>query len=338
MILSMASIAIGVSGMKTRKWTSLRKSGVVLAVALLCVTVPASVFGAPNDNRFTIVIYGTIGNPFWAKVVAGAKEAGKHLGAQVDIQFSGNDPIQQNNVIETAIANKTSGLGLVIDQDHAYDTNVTRARQLDIPVIAFNVDDTRGAQGSAREAFVGQDFKAAGYLIGERMIKKAGLKKGDRVACPVEHPEATYAVQRRAGVQHALDEVGAICEVINTGGVGLEDTLTKISQYLIGHPKTAAVVSLGSLPTEAAPQAIREAGLHIANGGFDLSKAIVQNIIDGKTEATIDQQPFYQGYLTLTMLYFAAKYGMTPASIDTGAAIIDKSNAQKALLFSDTVR
>lgn len=311
------------------------RKALMMAAALSLVGALAARADTPE---ITMVIYGTTGNPFWAKVVAGAEEAGKKLGAKVDIAFANDDPVQQNNIIETALARGTKGLGIVINVDEAYNGVVARARDAGVPVVAFNVDHSKGAAGNRRMAFIGQDFEVAGYLIGKTMAAKAHLGSGDKAVCPVEHPEATYAAKRHAGVEKALKEVGATCEMINTGGVGLEDTLTKLTQYLLANPKTKAVVGLGGLPTEVAPQATAEAKMNILNGGFDLSKAIVKNIIDGKTVATIDQQPFYQGFLTVTELYYAVEYGLSPPDVNTGAALVDASNAAKVLELSDTVR
>ncbi len=290
------------------------------------------------ESDLTMVIYGTTGNPFWAKVVAGAEEAAANLGAKVTIQFANDDPVQQNQLVEAAIARGTTGIGLSINVDDAYDGIVASARAAGIPVVAFNVDDSQGAAGNARQAFVGQDFREAGYLIGQTVASAAGLGQGDKAVCPVEHPDAVYAVERYEGVARALAEVGAECEVLGTGGVSLEDTLTKLTQYLVGHAGVKAVVGLGGMPTEMAPKAIADAGLSIPNGGFDLSEVIIRNVMDGQTLATVDQQPFYQGYMTVTQLYYANKYGLTPASINTGAALVEKGNAEQVLALSGTVR
>jgi simple sugar transport system substrate-binding protein len=289
-------------------------------------------------DSIDMIIYGTTGNPFWAKVVAGAEEAGEDIGVEVNIQFAADDPVQQNTLVEAAMARGTAGIGLVLNVDDAYDGIVSDARDAGIPVVSFNVDDSEGADGNGRMAFVGQDFEVAGYAIGQTMIMEAGIVEGDGLVCPVEHPDATYAIDRGAGVIRALEEVGATCEVIGTGAIGLEDTLTKLAQYLIANPDTKGVIGLGGLPTEVAPDAIEEAGMDIPAAGFDLSKAIIQNILDGRTIATVDQQPFYQGYLTVVQLHFADTYGLVPMTVNTGAAIIDQSNAQVVLDFADTVR
>ena len=164
------------------------------------------------------------------------------------------------------------------------------------------------------------------------------LNKGDLVVCPVEHPEAVYAAQRYAGARKAFEPAGIKSEVLNTGGISLEDTLNKLTQYLIGHKDTAAILAMGGMPMEVAPQATADAGLKIPNAGFDLTKQIANNIIDGKSIATVDQQPFYQGFLTVTQLYYARKYGLHPCDVNTGGGVVDKTNAKQVLQFADSVR
>jgi simple sugar transport system substrate-binding protein len=289
--------------------------------------------------NFTMIIYGTAGNPFWKKVVTGIEETRDALGCRVDIQYADNDPEKQNNLIETAIANRVDGMGMIINLDDAYDHTVKKAMDAGIPVVCYNIDDSQGPEGNARMAFIGQDFVTAGYLVTKRLIKEYGIGRGDHVVCPVEHPEAVYAVKRYEGVKKALDEVGASSEVLDTGAISLEDTLNKITQYLLGHKETDAILAMGGMPMEMSPQAAEEAGVSgLPNAGFDLTKKIITNILEGKTLATVDQQPYYQGCFTVLQLYLNRKYGLLPCSINTGGAIIDKSNAAIVLDLADTHR
>ena len=288
--------------------------------------------------KFSMIMYGTVGNPFWKKVVAGAKDASNALGCDLEMQYADDDSVKQVSMIETAIVNKVDGLGIIINLDDAYTKVIQKAREAGIPVIAYNIDSTKGAEGTERMAFIGQDFVTAGYLITKRLVKTYGIKKGDFVVCPVEHPEAVYAAKRYEGVKKALDEVGANSEVLNTGGVSLDDTLTKLTQYLLGHKNTAAVLAMGGMPMEMAPKAIEDAGLKIPNAGFDITQTIINNILSGKSLATVDQQPYYQGAFTVIQLYLNKMYGLLPCDINTGGAIIDKTNAAVVLKFADTVR
>jgi len=296
--------------------------------------------GAPKAERyrFTVVIYGTAGNPFWTKVVAGAEETAKTLGCSVDIQFADNDAVKQNDIIETAIANKVDGIGVSLNYDDAYDESVKKAMDAGIPVIAFNIDDSKRAKGNARMAYIGQDMETAGYIISKRLIKEGKLKKGDFVVCPVEHPDAVYAVQRYAGSKRAFDEAGIRSEELNTGALSLEDTLNKLTQYLLGHKNTNAILAMGGMPMEVAPQASKDAGLNIPIAGFDLTRQIAKNIAEGKSLASVDQQPFYQGCLTVLQLNYSRKYGLLPCSVNTGGGIVDKTNVARVMDLADSVR
>ncbi|MDO8587642.1 MAG: substrate-binding domain-containing protein [Armatimonadota bacterium] len=311
---------------------------VVLAVALALGGCGGKKQKAAENYRFTFVIYGTAGNPFWTKVVNGAKEAADKIGCSVDIQYADNDATKQNDIIETAMANKVDGIGMAINYDDAYDELVKKCLEQGIAVVAFNIDDSKRAAGNSRMAYIGQDMESAGFIIANRLINDGKLKKGDLVVCPVEHPDAVYARQRYAGARRAFDAVGIKSEVLNTGGVSLEDTLNKLTQYLLGHKDTDAILGMGGMPMEVAPQATAEAGMKIPNAGFDLTKQIATNITDGKSIATVDQQPFYQGFLTITQLYYNRKYGLHPCDVNTGGGVVDKTNVKQVLEFADTTR
>jgi len=288
--------------------------------------------------HFTMVLYGTPGNPFWTKVITGAKEMAEVLNCTVDIQFAHNDPVRENDIIETAITNKVDGLGVVLNYDDAYDESVQKAIDAGIAVICFNTDDSMGSQGNARMAYIGQDLETAGEIIAAKLVEGGNLSAGDHVVCPVEHPEAVYAVKRYTGAGRVLDAKGISSEMLNTGSVSLEETLNRLTQYLLGHKETDAVLALGGMPMEMAPQAIAEASLDIPIAGFDITRQIIRNIIDGKSLATVDQQPFYQGSFTVMQLYFRKKYSLIPCDINTGGGIIDKNSAPIVLELAHTVR
>lgn len=279
-------------------------------------------------------------NAFFEAVVNGAKDAAAQQGVKLDIQFGEANQEREKTILETGIANKVSGIAINIADDNAYKDDMCKAMAQGIPVVTFNIDDSRhGAPGSScRMAFMGQNFIAAGYVLGKRMIAEGHLKKGDVVFTPVESPEATYAVQRHEGVQKALSEIGATSEILGTGNDHAQ-ALNLMTQYLLGHPKTAAVVGLGQTPTSQAAQAIHDAGLTIPAGGFDISKDILDDIKTGRLIAAVDQQPYSQGYYAVTQLALNLKYGLYPSDMDTGGAgLVDKTNFESAVKWAGPVR
>ena len=64
----------------------------------------------------------------------------------------------------------------------------------------------------------------------------------------------------------------------------------------------------------------------IYTAGFDLSAATATAIQEGWVGCVLDQQPWLQGYLPILQICLAKKYGFAGLHIDTGAAIIDKTN------------
>ena len=60
---------------------------------------------------------------------------------------------------------------------------------------------------------------------------------------------------------------------------------------------------------------------------FDLSADIAQGIKDGIVAAAIDQQPFLQGYMPVSLLTHYVRYGVIPANnINTGPGFVTKDN------------
>jgi simple sugar transport system substrate-binding protein len=53
----------------------------------------------------------------------------------------------------------------------------------------------------------------------------------------------------------------------------------------------------------------------------------VKGIKDGDITATVDQQPYSQGFMSVMQLALYLKYGLFPSSIPTGGTgLIDKTN------------
>ncbi len=308
------------------------------AVGLVGIAGSASAQDDLAPVSVTFIQHCCSGATFFQPMQFGAEEAARLF--QVDLTYvnADGDAARHAELIETAIAEGQDAVAPTITVPDALDEAVQKAVDAGLIVIAQNIDDPDGADGNARQAFVGQDFHASGRIIGQRMIDEHGLGEGDHCLLPVEFPELTYAIERAEGVQLALDPAGITSEVIGTGTVDAE-ALTAISQALIANPDITCIVGLGTTPTTVAPDAAMEAGIDsIPNGGFDTNPKIMENIMNGVTTATMDQQPFWQGFLPVMFAAYAVRYGLTPPDIDTGNNLIDMVNGQYALDWGGTYR
>lgn len=314
------------------------KFGMAAAALLVGASMLAAPAFAQSKPKITMIVYTGPGLPFFNPVLQGAKDAAAEQGVDLDIQYGNNDQVTENNLIQTAMANKVAGIALSIWDDKAFHKNICAAVAAGIPVVAFNVDNSKGAAASCRQAYIGQDFVDAGYVVGKRLIQTAHLGKGDLVFTPVEFPDAVYATLRHQGVQKALDEVGAKSEIVGTTG-DPSGARTAMVQYLIGHPDTKAILALGLEPLIEALPALKEAKMDLPVAGFDLSSEVLDGIKGGKIIATVDQQPYSQGFYAVTELALEVKYGLYPADVKTGGSgLVDKTNYEAAVKFAGTYR
>jgi simple sugar transport system substrate-binding protein len=269
-------------------------------------------------------------NFFFVPVVNGAKAAAAIAGVKLQIQYGNDDDTTMVNQMNTAIASNVAGIAVTVP-DAGLNKVVCDARAKHIPVVAFNTNGATGQGAVCVQAFVGQDFVQSGALIAQRMISDGKIKAGDHVFCPVESPEQVYAVQRYAGVKQALDAIGATCEELGTGN-DLAPAQATLVSYLLGHPHTAAIIALGGTPLSVAAASIKKANLNIPIGGFDLSQDILAAIKSGAITATVDQQPYIQGFQAVTEIALYLKYGITPSNINTSnRALIDSTNVDQVL-------
>lgn len=308
-------------------------AGLVLATGLSFSLSHTSVAVAQDEPLDVTFIILSAPHVFWNPTLRGVEDAAKMFNVNVDVQYANSDLVTQNNILETAITNHVDGIALALFAKDAFTENVQRARDAGIAVVAFNADDST----TARQAYIGATPHSAGYAIGKRMVKACGLGTGDKVFTPAEWPEEPEMANRLAGVKQAIDEVGAVAEGLGTGP-SFDEALEKMTQYLIGHQDTKCVISLGGTPTAVAAQAIAESGVKVPNGGFDLNDLILDNLKAGTLEATIDQVPYMQGFLPIMQIAYFVRYGISPADVDTGLAIVDSSNVDVVSKYVGTYR
>jgi simple sugar transport system substrate-binding protein len=292
--------------------------------------------GSAHGKKVTFIIYADQSTPFFNPVVNGAKAAAKIYGLNLNVEYSNSDNSTQVNQIETASAGSVNALAVSIPSNTAFTKAICAAHAKGIPVVAFNVTATAGPVLNCVLSFVGQDFEQAGYLIAQRLVSEGKVPHGAQVFCPVEDATAVYAGGRAEGANRALAAVGARCDVVSTG-FDLAQAQTTETQYLLGHQGTKVILALGQVPLQVAPAATKAAHTQAAIAGFDLSPQISNSIKDGTILATVEQQPYLQGYYAVTQLALNLAYGSTPSDVNTGNAIVDKSNVDQVASLAGTV-
>lgn len=301
------------------KLTTLRNL-CLAGTAAACIATPA----VAANVKATMIIYLDPSVQFFNPVVKGAQDAAAQFGVDLDVQYANNDPVRQNDLIEAATTTGVDGIAVAISNSDAFDKSICAAVKAGIVVIGFNNDDLEGAKGNCRQAYVGMNEFASGYELGNRMIEKFGPAKGDVVFNPREIPEASFAVARGGGIEKAMSEKGIKVETVRAG-LDLAEARNIMAQFLIANKNVKAVFGTGSVTSTVGAGAIKDAGVDVPFAGFDLAVEIANAVESGAMFATMDQQPYLQGYYPIAQIAMAKKYGLTPTDVDTGqGAFLDK--------------
>ncbi|MCO6452887.1 MAG: substrate-binding domain-containing protein [Caldilineales bacterium] len=338
----------------------------VMMLALLagCVAAPAAPAEAPateapsetegpapaaqeagKEYYFRLVTHGG-DDPFWAVVKQGMEDAAALYGVRAVIDLAGSDLANQQQAFQEAVASQPDGIALVINNDEAWDKPVEDALAAGIPVIGINNDDTQGPAGNARLAYIGQNERRAGYMLGLAVLSKAkdaGVDLANaKVGFSAEVPTAAYATVRLSGIQDALDEFGVTSEVdiIDAGGIEMTKAEERITAYLLANPDVTFMFGAGGIVTDRLATSLANAGFDpgaVYAGGFDAAPGTVQGLKDDYLIASIDQQQYLQGYHAISTLYLLNEFGLTP-NIDTGGYLITKDNLGLIEELSGTYR
>ena len=208
-----------------------------------------------EELYFRLVTHGG-DDPFWAVVKQGMEDAAALYGVKAEIDLAGSDLANQQKKFQEAVASQPDGIALVINDNDAWDKPVADAIAAGIPVIGINNDDTMGPAGNARQAYIGQSERRAGYMLGLKVFSEAQAAGVDfstaKVGFAAEVPTAAYATVRLSGIQDAMDEFGITSEVdiIDGGGIEMTTNEQRETAYLLANPDTNFMFGAGGIVTD----------------------------------------------------------------------------------------
>ncbi len=322
----------------------MKKSLLKLFIILLIISLIP--FGCKKDGGKTtgsgvfsdvsVVFFpgGNEGGTFASIVYRGAKLAEDELGCKVDYVWSGWSPEKMIAQFKDAIAKKPDGIAIMGHPgDDAYFSLVEEAVNKGIIVTSQNANLPKVENKFASKGFgyVGQELYPSGYNLGRGAAERAALRKGDRAMVWGLIAQGNRG-QRSKGCVDALRDLGVIVDYIEiSDDINADATLGTpvITSYIAANPDVKLIIADHGALTATLGTYLKSANKKpgdIFGAGFDLSSATADAIKEGWIGAVLDQQPFLQGFLPIVQICLTKKYGFAGLHIDTGSAIIDKSN------------
>jgi len=284
---------------------------------------------AAGSSGYTIamITHETPGDTFWDKIKNGAQQAAKDTG--VTLKYS-NDPdaTKQATLIQNAVDSKVDGIATTLVTPDALAGAVKSATDAKIPVVGFNSGIDQYQKLGALMYF-GSDETVAGTAAGKRLGDE-GIK---HPLCVIQAAGSVALEARCAGVKTSVPGT----ENIQVNGAD-DSAVTSTLQAKLSQDKTIdAIVTLGAPIAIDALKAMDAAGSKAKLATFDLNQEAATDIQSGKIDFSIDQQPYVQGYMSVTALYLYIKNGNDIGggkAVLTGPSFVDKTNIDKIVPFT----
>ncbi|MGR3659573.1 MAG: sugar ABC transporter substrate-binding protein [Paracoccaceae bacterium] len=314
------------------------------SVALSALLIGGATTAHAEGMNIVFTHHSSASNTFWQAVKKGFEDACEKIEANCQMIFTQTEGSieQQAANMETVLARSPDALLTSIVDDRALDEIISRAVDDGVIVIAVNVDDSEGADGNARAAFVGQGFRPAGYSLGKAMSAHFPAEGPIKVLVGISAPGQNWSEARGGGVLDFMADYKAAnpdrdisFERIDSG-TDLAITADRVGAYLNANPDTTAYFDTGFWHAAVA-RVLKDRGIapgEILLGGFDLVPEAVQQMQAGYIQVEVDQQPYMQGFIPVMQAYLAHNFGLSPADVDTGQGIMTPADADKIMELS----
>ena len=319
----------------TRRFFPLLLAAVLLWCCLTCGS-------AHSGDEYYVFVSANLQIPYWQTAGAGFEKAAQQLKVRSAFVGPQNfDPAAERAALDQAIQKQATGILLGVTDATLLKDGIDKAIAAGIPVITVDSD----APASKRLFFIGTNNYQAGFTGGQRLAKELN-GKGNVVVFTM--PEQPNLQDRLRGYRDALDRTPGIkiTRVVDIQGDPriAFDTTTQI----IGKEKDK-VDAFVCLEAQSGKEVAFVLNSYNVSGkvvmAMDTDQDTLQWIQKGGIAATIAQKPYTMAFVGLQMadnLYHHKpasldadwskdSFAPIPSFVDTGSALIDKSNVDSFL-------
>lgn len=315
--------------MKLAKLTkALATTALVAFAGTASMAADIAVVGGSNDDAFWNIIKKGIDDATPAVEANGGSVNYLRL---VNYDNFAPDVVQ---LIRTAISMDVDGLVIPNWVPEAEDPAIKDAVAAGIKVILMNAGGAEKARELGAINYVGSDEYVAGVAGGEYFAGN-GQKN---ILCINTLPGTANIEARCKGVIDGITGKGGRGAQLPLPSTSFGDPTAvaeAIKAELLKDETIDGLVTIGAGDADSAAIAIEQAGKTGTTllGSFDMNKAGLDRIKGGKQLFAIDQQPYLQSYLAVSLLASHIDFGtdLPVFPVLTGPGIVDASNIDATL-------
>jgi ribose transport system substrate-binding protein len=320
--------------LRSRKLCSLLGLAFLITSMLSC--------GVHDSNEYFVFVAANLQVPYWQAAGAGFSKAAAQMKVRTDyLGPNSYDPKAERDALDQAVQQKATGILLGVTDPALLKDSIDKAIAAGIPMITMDSD----APASQRLFFIGTNNYQVGMTGGQRLAQE--LKgKGNVVVFTM--PDQHNMQDRLHGYRDALERTPGIkiARVVDIQGDPriAFDTTTQI----IGKEKDQ-VDAFVCLEAQSGKEVAGVLNSYHITGkivmAMDTDPETLDWIKKGGIAATIAQKPYTMAFVGMQMLdnlyhhkppsldtdWSKDSFAPIPSFVDTGSALIDKSNVDSFL-------
>lgn len=298
----------------------------VFLIALISLTVH---FPKENDKPKVIIVVQRLDIEYWKTFEAGAKKAFHDF--DIDGKVMAPDSLypitNQPNLLKKVLKQNPDAL-IVSPTDLSVAIPVLMEyKKKNIPVFLTAID----ANWEYQTAYIGTDNLTLGKIAGE--LLGSMLQPGDQVAILLGRVDDWVMIDRKNGAKKVLEDAGIEIVTEQSGYDHLGNPTPIIRTILQTYPNLKGVFATSDRVALETLKVIEEKALKIPVIGTDGLTEMVESVEAGKISATVAQNPYDMGYLSVEQAQKAIKGDNIQKKIDSGIDIITGDNAKEKLDF-----
>src|SRR5580658_4032759 len=318
-----------------------RKTLHCAAVAVLLVS-SLSCGGLHDSDEFFVFVSANLQLPYWKAAGAGFSNAAAQMKVRTD--FTGPqtyDPKAERDALDQAVQNKATGILLAVTDPALLKDSIDKALAAGVPLITIDSD----APSSKRLFFIGTNNYQAGFTGGQRLAQEL---KGKGNVVVLTMPDQPNLQDRLRGYKDALlrtpeIKITRVVDIQGDPRIAFDTTTQIVGRE---RDKVDALVCLEAQSGKEVAGVLNS--YHITGKvvmAMDTDQETLEWIQKGGIVATIAQKPYTMAFVGLQMadnLYHHKpasldtdwsknSFAPIPSFVDTGSALIDKSNVDSFL-------
>ncbi len=266
---------------------------------------------------------------FWQSVHAGAAQAGREFG--VNIEWNGPaseiEFAKQIEVVENMMSRHVDGIVLAPTDKVGLVGVIDKAKKENIPVVIF--DSAADTQNYV--SFVATDNYAGGQMAAKRIGEL--LQGKGKVAVIATAPGGASTLDRERGFEETIakDFPGIKVVAKQFGMSDYAKSLAVSEDILTANQDLNGMFASNESSAVGAAQALKARGLggKVPLVGFDSSPPLIEGLKAGTIDSLVVQNPYKMGYEGVKALVDLWAGRTPPKRIDSGATLVKKDDLEK---------